>query len=136
MKLELKHIAPYLPYKLRAQFPETIKKGCKSLVVGVIGALYSDCSIICHETVNASPDRFRPLLVPLPFFNNINSPAFQELNCDLSQQIEINALALHTLNYTSLSVGAYEVCLRNHIDIFSLIPEGLAIAQSIFNENK
>ena len=136
MKLQLKHIAPYLPYKLMAKFPESNRKGCKSLVVGPIGALYSDCSIVCHETVNASPDRFRPLLVPLAFFNNINSPAFQEINCDVGDQIEIHELALKMIHYTDLSVGAYEVCLMNHIDIFDLIPTGLAIAKTIFNETK
>jgi hypothetical protein len=51
MKLELKHIAPYLPYELRAKFPETNKKGCRSYVTGIIGAIYSNCTIVCHETV-------------------------------------------------------------------------------------
>ena len=128
MKLELKHIAPYLPYNLKAKFPETNKKGCRSYVIGVIGALYSNCTIVCHETVNASPDRFKPMLLPLKYFENINSPAFQEINCDLTHQIEINEVANQQRNYTSLSVGAFELCLKNNIDIFNLIPNGLAVA--------
>ena len=128
MKLELKHIAPYLPYELRAKFPETNRKGCRSYITGIIGALYSNCTIVCHETVNATPDKFKPMLIPLEYFEDINSPSFQQINCDLTHQIEINELANKYLNYTSLSVGAFELCLKYHIDIFNLIPNNLAVA--------
>lgn len=128
MKLELKHVAPYLPYNLMAKFPETNKKGCRSYVTGVIGALYSDGTMVCHDTVNASPNRFMPMLLPLKYFEDINSPAFQDVNCDLTHQIEINEVANKQRNYTSLSVGAFELCLKYHIDIFNLIPQGLAVS--------
>jgi len=128
MKLELKHVAPYLPYELRAKFPETNRKGCRSYVTGIIGAIYSNCTIVCHETVNASPDKFKPMLIPLEYFEDINSPSFQQINCDLTHQIEINEFANKQRNYTSLSVGALELCLKYHIDIFNLIPNNLAVA--------
>ena len=128
MKLELKHVAPYLPYELRAKFPETNRKGCRSYVTGIIGAIYSNCTIVCHETVNASPDKFKPMLIPLEYFEDIKSPSFQQINCDLTHQIEINEVANNYRNYTSLSVGAFELCLKYHIDIFNLIPNKLAVA--------
>ena len=35
------------------------------MVTGTIGCIYSNCSIVCHDTVNATPDRFFPILRPL-----------------------------------------------------------------------
>ena len=68
------------------------------------------------------------ILKPLKLFKDINSKEFQKLNCDLTHQIEINEVAIKYRNYTSLSVGAFELCLKNHIDIFDLIPKKLAVA--------
>ena len=75
MKLEIKHIAPYLPYGLKAKFQSINKKTCRKYVIGTISAMYSDCSICCYDTVNATPDNFKPILRPLS---------------DLTKEIEVN----------------------------------------------
>jgi hypothetical protein len=127
MKLKLEQIALYFPYGLKAVLPETNKKGCRKIVIGTIGVLYSDCSITCYDTVNSSPDRYKPLLIPLRKFEDINSPEFQFLNCDLQNQVEINELAFNEISILSLSYKTLEICLKNHIDIFDLIPKNLAV---------
>ena len=75
MKLEIKHLAPYLPYGLKAKFQAKNKKTCRKYVIGTISVMYSDCSICCYDTVNATPDNFKPILRPLS---------------DLTKEIEIN----------------------------------------------
>lgn len=67
-------------------------------------------------------------LKPIELFKDINSKEFQELNCDLIHQIEINEVANKYRVCESLSMGAFELCLKNHIDIFDLIPQKLAVA--------
>jgi hypothetical protein len=126
MKLKLEQIALYFPYKLKARFPETNKKGCRKYVIGEIGNIYNDCSITCYRTVNDSPNKYKPLLLPLQLFEDINSESFQKLNCDLVYQIEINELACNRRNIYNLSFMTLVTCLKNHIDIFNLIPDGLA----------
>jgi hypothetical protein len=68
------------------------------------------------------------MLIPLKLFKDINSKELKERNFDLAYQIEINDVANKHKNYTSMSVGAFELCLKNYIDIFDLIPQNLAIA--------
>jgi hypothetical protein len=126
-KLELKHIAPYLPYKLKAKFPETNRKNCKKYVVGTIGYLFSNCSIGCYDTVNSYPDNFKPILRPLWQYKDINSDAMNDLNCDLPDQILINQLAHRDADLSCIPYSTAEICFKNHIDIFGLIDKNLAI---------
>jgi hypothetical protein len=127
-KLEQKHIAPYFPYKVKAIFPETNKKGCKKYVIGTIGYLFSNCSIGCYDTVNAYPDKFKLLLKPLDRYKDINSQAFTDLNCDLTDQINISNLACQNIGLSSFPYTTAEICFQNHIDIFGLIDQNLAIS--------
>jgi hypothetical protein len=65
MKLKVEHIAPYLPYNLKAQFKAVEKPTCRKMVIGTIGAVYCDATICCFDTVNSSPVKYKPLLRPL-----------------------------------------------------------------------
>lgn len=127
MKLELKHLAPYLPYGLKAKFQAKNKKTCRKYVIGTISVMYSDCSICCYDTVNATPDNFKPILRPLSDYADINSDAMNSLNCDMSEQINLNEFAIGYICLGSLYQSTYDLCLKNHIDVFGLIPQGLAL---------
>ena len=127
MKLELKHLAPYLPYGLKAKFQSTNKKTCRKYVIGTISAMYSDCSICCYDTVNATPDNFKPILRPLSDYTDINSDTMNSLNCDMSDQIQISEFASKKISLSSVSAGAYDILISNHIDVFGLIDQGLAL---------
>lgn len=127
MKLEIKHLAPYLPYGLKAKFQAKNKKTCRKYVIGTISVMYSDCSICCYDTVNATPDNFKPILRPLSDYADINSDAMNSLNCDMSEQINLNEFAIGYICLGSLYQSTYDLCLKNHIDVFGLIDQGLAL---------
>lgn len=123
-KLQLNEIAPYLPYKLKARFQEKNSRTCRKYVVGTIGGIYSDCTIVCHDTVNASPDKFKPLLYPKSI---IDDDWLSKLNCDIQQQIEIENFVEDKIGYWNLSYNVLEMLFSRHIDVFGLIEKGLAL---------
>jgi hypothetical protein len=127
MKLEIKHLAPYLPYGLKAKFQAKNKKTCRKYVIGTISVMYSDCSICCYDTVNATPDNFKPILRSLSDYADINSDAMNSLNCDMSDQIQISELASKRISLSDISVGCFDILVSNHVDVFGLIDEGLAL---------
>jgi hypothetical protein len=126
MKLEIKHLAPYLPYGLKAKFQAKNKKTCRKYVIGTISVIYSDCSICCYDTVNATPDQFKPILRPLSDYADIDSDALCDINCDMSDQIQISEFANKRISLSAISVGAFEILVSNHVDVFGLIDQGLA----------
>ena len=86
-----------LPYGLKVLIPESDTKGCRKTVIGTVGAVYSDGSITCHDTVNACPRWYKPVLNP----------------CDFA----IGDLAGYELMYA----------IKKHYDIAGLIEKGQAI---------
>jgi hypothetical protein len=96
-KIPLAQLAAYLPYGVKAIFPETNEKGCRKRVIGTVGAVYSNATIVCHDTVNATPAKFKLLLRPFP--------------------------KGEYFHHRYLAVQGY---LKAHYDIFGLIEQGLA----------
>ena len=67
MKLELKHLAPYLPYKLKMKCPQRFRPNYKEStgvyeVVYLTGDLYAD---IENDAFNSA--EFKPILKPLSY---------------------------------------------------------------------
>ena len=87
-----------LPYGLKVLIPESDTKGCRKTVIGTVGAVYDDGSIICHDTVNACPKWFKPILYP-------------------NDHWEISRMGVEVLFYF----------VKNHSDIAGLIAKGQAI---------
>lgn len=126
MKLDLKHLSPYLPYKLEMSEQDLIY-----VLAGFDGNV-----MLLYEKGDPSMEPFgaeiieqsvKPILRPLSDYCDINSTAMNELNCDLTDQIQINELANKKINYSQLNYGVAQICFQNHIDIFALIENGLAI---------
>ena len=67
-KIKLTELSAYFPYKVKAIFNETDKKGCRKKVIGTVGVIYDNCSIDCYDTVNSCPDKYKLILYPF-FFN-------------------------------------------------------------------
>lgn len=114
-KLTLEHLAPYLPYKLRAYVKFD----------GIDLFSYIDCSNVIGF-VNGDTKR-KPLFRPLSDYTDINSPSMNDLNTDLGTQMEICDLANKKIHYRSLSYGTALTCFQAHIDVLGLIDKGLAI---------
>ena len=56
-----------LPYGLKVLIPESDNKYCRKTVIGTVGAVYDDGSITCHDTVNACPRWYKPILYTCDF---------------------------------------------------------------------
>jgi hypothetical protein len=122
MKLELKHLAPYLPYGLKLKVTDKFYKYDIMTLCDKSGLSNIGISEVIDDI-----DSFKPILVPLSDFKNINSRQFAELDWDIQNQIELCDLANKEISFASLSVDTYNLCLINHIDIFGLIDNKLAI---------
>lgn len=69
----------------------------------------------------------KPILRPLSEYKDINSKSMNDLDTDLQIQVEIWELSNKKIAFQSLSYGTAIECFANHIDIFGLIDQGLAI---------
>jgi len=69
----------------------------------------------------------KPILIPLEKFKDINSPEMSESNFDIIAQMELCELANERIGYWGLTYGVAKICFEQHIDIFNLIPQGLAV---------
>lgn len=123
MKLELKFLASYLPYGLNLYFEDT-KKQYPLVVhnssVSMVGGF------VISEVLNEP--MLKPILQPMSDFKDINSKAMNELNCDLSTQMAIRDLANREIGLSSFSLTDAEYCFYEHIDIYRLIEQNLAIS--------
>ena len=118
-KLELKHLSPYLPYELKGRYYPTQNKS--------VGTVTIDCETL-HRFENEL-DKLKPILRPLDSVcdgmnDETPNPCFDELDegskdcfrCLSDQE------ALDVLPYSDMII-----LFKYHIDVFGLIPKGLAI---------
>jgi hypothetical protein len=125
MKLELKHLAGYLPYGLGI-YSETY--GIKSIMT--ISGNGGDNPSDSIESVLSG--KFKPLLRP------VSSLDTQELINDLHGNLPDNVFDwIDSFNLNSVDKNeailcapfpVIQWCYKNHIDIYGLIDKGLAIA--------
>jgi hypothetical protein len=131
MKLELKHLAPYLPYKLKAKFMHPFVKHQK---IGIINNAYNlddDVKLSIDYSDDEHIWMYKPILRPLS---------------DLNKEIKVNG-NLFTPNHHPLfkifisadmdwfidncpffvDYGQVQKLLEWHFDVFGLIDAGLAI---------
>ena len=135
MKLEIKHIAPYLPYELKAKFQAKNKKTCRKYVIGTISVMYSDCSICCYDTVNATPDNFKPILRPLSDLTKeieIDGKRFVPkesigLIHDISGNNILNFRTGERIDVLCLPYFMVEKLFEWQFDVFGLIDQNLAL---------
>lgn len=115
MKLELKHIAPYLPYELKGVF--TIYN--TEQTVRSLGIIYINRELEYRH--------FKPILRPLSDLTkeivNYNLDfSIREVN-KLEKLIKTN----DTQQYQNLEYSTIIFLCSNHYDFQNLIPKGLAI---------
>lgn len=124
MKLELKHLAPYLPYGLKAvddfKKERTIDWECQSYTNSIVGLNH----VIHSQSVQVR--FFKPILMPLS---------------DLTKEIEVNGEKFVPkeylqYNYIGESIGmnvatfshrVVQKLLEWHFDIYGLIENDLAV---------
>ena len=115
MKLELKHLAPYLPYKLRIK----TKYGWDTMATLNEYEVNGD-----HEdsySYEDHPDEvleFKPILRPLSDLTDIE--------VEKLEYGYINSI-IEKLKSKEIELIVYEYLVKNHFDVFGLIEKGLAI---------
>jgi hypothetical protein len=138
MELEIKHLAPYLPYGLKLQYVVREK-------VEKTGVLQS----ISHRDFETHPTRvsieglyneehiwmFKPILRPLSDLNNeivINGEKHQMWLLINGQKAlengEIENMNGYQYSILELSYNKIQTILKFHFDIFGLIEKGVAIS--------
>lgn len=127
-KLELKHIAPYLPYEVK------ITNGKEIIEI---------TTLTLHDSL-IFQDEFKPILKPLPdlindekFINETNENLFcgawkfdSENGClkIVTTEGYIDLIYVSDEIAYECSYSTYLYLIENHYDIFGLIPKGLAIS--------
>lgn len=128
MKLEIEHLAAYLPFRLKLS------------VFGICNGFV--CYLVANNRITSFKDgmniniaieyKAKPILRPL---SDINLEIIRELfgveihkfrfDPELDQDF---ALEVYTdIGWTSLTFEEYQTLLAHHFDLFKLIPRGLAI---------
>jgi hypothetical protein len=129
MKLELKHITHYLPYGLNgvADFlPDTI-----FIVDGILLQREIIKGFIKEGNnvpMGCSFKEFKPILRPLSDYEKFEQ-IVAEMTCYEMGMIDENANHSKMISYLTV-----ELMFKYHIDVFNLIPQGLAIDINTLNK--
>jgi hypothetical protein len=161
MKLELKHLAPYLPYELRCLCTNETLDG-KTINNKIF--ILDSCSLsnrwkywtrdqdfLSEFGLNAKgflADEFKPILRPLSdIFKEIKVNGerympFEELyaDCDTDTEREFFIILEDDVSRISdivlfASYTTVEKLISMHFDVFGLIPDGLAVDINTLNKN-
>lgn len=135
MKLELKHLAPYLPYGLKIEHStfQTGKRKISELTSIKSNSVETEHRIYC-QIENCKPI-LRPiseLLEKLDFFelgdDDNYSIEFDHGNIKLIKNLESIADNKSYFDIQFLPYAVVQQLIEWHFDIFGLIPAGLAIS--------
>jgi hypothetical protein len=124
-KIELRHLAPYLPYSLKYLYNDEILELDGLDVNG--DAFNCDMGETPFENI-------KPRLIPLSFFKyKILKDIKLELECSHNQVMELWCFMDGSISLDMVTVGLYNVMCKNHIDFNNLIPAALAVDKTLKN---
>lgn len=127
-KLELKNIAPYLPYNIRLKFvsKHNIDKLSKEDIVYLNQINEGFICVNGYKTNNKS---YLPILRPLDLTKEIehNGEKFVPLYELIKEDKAFTLDFIECYGIEELKLSVYEKLLEWHFDIFGLIEKGLAI---------
>jgi hypothetical protein len=132
MKLELKYLAPYLPYGLKITDGKNDTFSTLELKPQMLGVI-EDVNQFYRWFVSKD---FKPILRPLSDLTKEieGENEISELHRLSSYSHEVfNKLVENKLDPYFLEYWIFEILIKNHFDIFGLIPAGLAIDINTLN---
>ena len=134
MELQIKHLAPYLPYGLKLQYVvrEKVEKTgiMKSIIHNEDETHPTKVSIEWGDAEHIW--MFKPLLRSLSEIKNYFQPIFdtdKEVNEFLSYET-LTPFSIEDLENCLpeyIPYGSFKVLLKHHFDVFGLIEKGLAV---------
>lgn len=133
MKLEVKHLAAYLPYGLQCEVVNWSKaKGRYETHRGTMCSVYSDGTCTFQDLVESDHGfhSIKPILRPIfdikyyiDFLNKYHVDFGKNEGCLVKRK-----------NETFTRLNELDFLFKNHIDVFGLIDEGLAIDVNTLNQ--
>ena len=122
MKLELKHLAPYLPYSLKIK----TKYGWATMITLNEWNVNGDCEdSYSYEDHPNEVLEFKPILRPLSDFKkDLYSETFKTFNLNWQNSEDF---CLTPVSINSVSYELANILIKIHFDVFGLIEKGLAI---------
>jgi hypothetical protein len=144
MKLELKHLAPYLPYGLKGIYSEYIDKEKTDLgsfeKEELIGLNFKEEKIFLTFGYVTERDDFVPILRPLSDLTKeieVNGEKFVPVkHKDIKTTSTLKHVAKYNFDYKELNFARWDVIQKLfewHFDVFGLIEKGLAIDINTLN---
>ena len=126
MKLETKHLAPYLPYKLKGIYEMSSKQKQETLqAIDTLGKCRTDEDLRWFEI-----KMFKPILQPL-FNDNFDYTIFLMDNFPEEKWADAYYDIMNGVGFgvkiEQIPYELHEFLFENHIDVFGLIEKGLAI---------
>lgn len=136
MKLESKHLAPYLPYGLKGQVDnyEIVK------LIGIqhFNLNYGKPFNVIDGLENWSTTNFKPILKPLSDLTEEHLKEFYQFNSidlELIDSQEWIAEIVHMIKGNDkFQLRQFNLLFEWHFDVFGLIDKGLAIDINTLNE--
>lgn len=135
MKLELKHLAPYLPYGLKvtkADWGKTFKVDCDGTTLNCVGVDYvlsrqakpilRPLSLLIEDCIDGKS----PLELIRDKYNEENQEQVTQVEAHNIGGLTIYGLMTNDSFEVSMPYWAYEMLFSWHFDVFGLIKKGLA----------
>jgi hypothetical protein len=131
-KLTIEHLAPYLPYRLKARDSFDDEAPIAEVVSLSSNITWGDITVLdisgIHHVENT---KIKLILRPL---SDLTDDKISEFNLDITDEIELRETRDHHKLATHLNYGLCQVLFKNHFDVFGLIDKGLAIDINQLNQ--
>jgi len=124
-KITLEQLSAYFPYQVKAKFKLIEVPRCRAMVIGTVGQISDNCSIVCYDTVNAYPEKYKLMLRPMSW---LTDEVIFKLDACLSDQLIVEMIRDGEMNLINAPYNVIQTLLKNHVDLFGLIEKGLAEA--------
>jgi len=122
----LSNLAGYLPYGLKFRYDNDIPEKLISIDTELIAINFGWGNALLEKDFK----NVKPILTPLSKFTSINSPEMKKLELGVFKSRDLCDYANGQTGIDSISFGLAQTCFQNHIDLFNLIPKGLAVEKS------
>lgn len=132
MKLEIKHLAPYAPFKLKVLLGST-KRDLTALSLDS-PFVFVTYYVGSREKQMAEIENIKPILKPKTFLHELQDEIYIRWGGGISKEAKGYWLKgfIDNLMYTAyptLNFDEIEFMAEYHIDIFDLINQGLAVTE-------
>ena len=138
MELEIKHLAPYLPYGLnvvhifrsKKEYHKLVKCDHSNVDIIGVGSFLQDRNTY-QPMINVGLNKIKPILRPLSDLMKTGNNDMSDLPYDFTDVQE--SMLMKNELHEQVCWRAVNILFRYHYDVFGLIEKGLAIDINTLN---